>query len=44
MKKMQINKYIAAIKVANFIKNGVYVFVVGMGIINAVKMYKAIVK
>ena len=44
MKNMQINKYIAAIKAANFIKNVVYVFVVGMGIINALKMYKAVVK
>ena len=44
MKNMQINKYIAAIKVANFIKNGIYIFVIGMGIINALKMYKAVVK
>ena len=48
MKKLpdffNIKKYITAIKAANFIRNGVYVFVIGMGIFNAVKMYKTVVK
>ena len=37
-------KYITAIKAANLIRNGVYIFVIGIGIINAVRMYKAVVK
>lgn len=44
LKMTNINKYITAIKVANFLKNAVYITVAALSIMNIFRLYKAIVK